>query len=769
MNIRTFLTATLLFASVAVGLRAGEPRNCNIIPAPQSLTEGPGFFTVTSGTRVSAPKAPSVARILSDKLSRATGYNIPVSRKGGKGAISFVINKKIKGDEAYTLTVTPEMVRAEASTPHGLWNAAQTFLQLLPPQVESPTTVSGIAWKAPACTINDSPRFAYRGTLIDVCRHFFTIDELKHQIDVLSLYKINNLHLHLTEDQGWRVEIKKYPKLTEVGAWRDTENGRYGGFYTQEQLKDLVQYAADRYINIVPEFEMPGHELAAIASYPWLSCRGEQVKTRSTWGVEPIVMCPGKETTFRFLEDVVDELVKIFPSKYFHIGGDEAPRQEWAKCPLCQHLADSLGLKAEKGRSREAQLQSYIIARMEKYIGRYGKSIIGWDEILEGGNLNKTAIVMSWRGEEGGIAAANAGHEVIMTPSTGGCYLDYYQGDTHIEPVSIGGYAPLSKTYAYNPVPASISDKGMGKYVLGVQGNLWAEYIADKERQDYDLYPRILAISEVGWTNSENKDFSAFAGRVDNDAAVRMHLHDVNFHIPLPEQDGISFDREAFTDQAVLNFHTTRPERMVYTTDGSEPTATSAEYTSPLKFTESTVLKIRTVLPSGFMSAVRTIHVNKEALSPAVKPAATPAPGLKLRSAAGTYYSSAEMAGVTDWHEDVAPSLRHIYRGEYGDKDYAAIAEGYVNVPADGIYYFLSDNGEVWVDDELVVDNRALRVRHSLHGGGSKALSAGLHKFKVFFSRYTADGFPTEWADINVSMTTERGGFVAIDPKQLFH
>ena len=514
MNIRTFLTATLLFASVAVGLRAGEPRNFNIIPAPQSLTEGTGFFTVTSGTRVSAPKAPSVARILSDKLSRATGYNIPVSRKGGKGAISFVINKKIKGDEAYTLTVTPERVRAEASTPHGLWNAAQTFLQLLPPQVESPTTVSGIAWKAPACTINDSPRFAYRGTLIDVCRHFFTIDELKHQIDVLSLYKINNLHLHLTEDQGWRVEIKKYPKLTEVGAWRDTENGRYGGFYTQEQLKDLVQYAADRYINIVPEFEMPGHELAAIASYPWLSCRGEQVKTRSTWGVEPIVMCPGKETTFRFLEDVVDELVKIFPSKYFHIGGDEAPRQEWAKCPLCQHLADSLGLKAEKGRSREAQLQSYIIARMEKYIGRYGKSIIGWDEILSGG-LTENAIVMSWRGTKGGIEAAKQHHRVIMSPNVYS-YIDHPQlKDYSKQPQTTGSYqVSCSKIYSFEPlIPDQLTEEEQ-TCILGVQANLWTEHVAFPEHAFFQLLPRLGAMCEVQWCNPDQKDFESFKARL---------------------------------------------------------------------------------------------------------------------------------------------------------------------------------------------------------------------------------------------------------------
>lgn len=768
MNLKKILAATLLCVS-AVGVSlAGEPANFNIIPAPQSLIPGSGFFTITPTTKVCGPKVSGIASMLAEKLSRATGYSITTARKIRQGGISLVINKDIKGDEAYRLTVTPQAVKAEASTPHGLWNAVTSFLQLLPPQVESQEKVSGVDWKAASCTVTDAPRFAYRGVLIDVCRHFFTIDQLKHHIDMLSLYKINNLHLHLTEDQGWRVEIKKYPKLTEVGAWRDGDHGKYGGYYTQDQLRDLVKYASDRYINIVPEFEMPGHELAAIASYPWLSCRGEQVKPRTIWGVEPIVMCPGKETTFKFLQDVVDELVKIFPSKYFHIGGDEAPRQEWAKCPRCQHLADSLGLKAENGRSREAQLQSYIIERMEKYLGKYGKSIIGWDEILEGGNLNKTAIVMSWRGEQGGIAAANAGHRVIMTPSTNGCYLDFYQGDPSLEPVAIGGYAPLSTTYSYDAVPSDVAKKGMEKYVLGVQGNLWAEYLSDNAHQDYMLYPRILAIAETGWTAPENKDFKTFAGRVDNDAAVRMHLHKVNFHIPLPEQKAHSCDYEAFTDKAELAFLTTRPEKMVYTLDGTEPVASSTEYTAPLTFTESATLKIRTVLPSGLMSRVRTVNVVKETLSPASTPASTK-PGLAVRSVEGTYHSSADMQSATLWKEGTVTKLDELRTMNYGGRDYGVIAEGYVSVPSDGVYYFLSENPEVWIDGVKVVDNDNNLVRRANTGGRSKALKAGLHKIKVVYARYTWDGCPTEWNSSAVSMSKERGKYNSIRPEDLCH
>lgn len=755
---KILIAATLCLMASQPLMATGTGGTFNIIPVPESITAGQGTFSVTQSTTIYAPKAANVGTWLAQKLSTATGFNVQVTGKKGKGQIRLELAKKVKGEEAYTLDVTPSGVVAKASTPHGLWNAMQTFLQLLPPEIESPKAVSGISWNAPACAVTDHPRFQYRGVLIDVCRHFFTIDQLKHHIDVLSMYKVNNLHLHLTEDQGWRIEIKKYPRLTEVGAWRQTENGREGGYYTQEQLKDLVKYAEAHYVNIIPEFEMPGHELAAIAAYPWLSCRNVQVEPRRTWGVEPIVMCPGKESTFKFLEDVVDEIVQIFPSAYFHIGGDEAPRQEWKKCPLCQKRADELGLKEEAGRSREAQLQSYVVSRMEKYLNKYGKSIIGWDEILEGGNLNKSAIVMSWRGDKGGITAANAGHHVIMTARDYGYYVDYYQGDPRVEPQGIGGYLPISVTYGSDPVPAAIAgDKAKEDMILGPQVNLWAEYLNNNAIQDYRLYPRALAMSESGWSPKQNKNFQDFCRRLDTDAAVRMRLHNVNFHIPLPEQPEGSCDYEAFTDHTVLTFKTTRPEKMVYTLDGTEPTAKSQVYKYPLNFDHSATLKIRTILPSGDMSRTRTIHIEKQLLSPATLESAVKEQGLNVQLAKGTYYRTEELANVEQWETKPIKNISDV-RNQKMDGDYAAIASGYVKVPKDGIYYFLSNNAEVWIDGSKVVDNNRERVKRALHGGRSMALAAGLHKISVIYLDRIEAGVPANWDNAEVQIRYGREG-----------
>ena len=348
-------------------------------------------------------------------------------------AIALLIDESVEHEEGYTLEVTKDKVTAKARTPQGLFYAMQSFLQLLPAEVESSTTVDGMAWVAPCVNIQDAPRFGYRGVMLDPCRHFIPVENVKKHIDVLALFKINRLHWHLTEDQGWRIEIKKYPKLAEIGSKRiDGEGTEYGGFYTQEEIKEIVAYAAERFITVVPELEIPGHELAAIAAYPELSCKGDSITPRIIWGVEDIVMCPGKEETFRFLEDVIAEMIPLFPGTYFHIGGDECPKSSWKQCPLCQKRIREEGLKNEE------ELQSYVIRRIEKVLNGHGKRLIGWDEILEGG-LAPSATVMSWRGEAGGIAAANMDHDVIMTPGSGGMYIDHYQGDPKIEPVAIGG------------------------------------------------------------------------------------------------------------------------------------------------------------------------------------------------------------------------------------------------------------------------------------------------------------------------------------------
>ena len=397
----------------------------NIIPMPQNLVQNQGVFKLSSGTSFGATtdEAKTVAEFFAAKMRNATGYNISVSDKGD---ITLTLDAALDvNDEGYTLDVTSEGVTVKAKTPQGLFYGMQSFMQLLPAEIESAEKASGIAWQAPAVSIKDEPRFGYRGVMLDVCRHFIPVEDIKKQIDVLSLFKINRLHWHLTEDQGWRIEIKKYPKLTEVGSKRiDGEGTEYKGYYTQEEIKEVVKYAQDRFITIVPELEMPGHELAAIAAYPELSCKGEAITPRIIWGVEDIVMCPGKEDMFVFLENVIKEMVELFPGTYFHVGGDECPKTSWKNCPTCQARIKKEGLKADGKHTAEERLQSYVITRMEGVLAKYGKKIIGWDEILEGG-LSPDATVMSWRGEEGGIASALQDHDVIMTPGGNGMYLDH--------------------------------------------------------------------------------------------------------------------------------------------------------------------------------------------------------------------------------------------------------------------------------------------------------------------------------------------------------
>ncbi|MBQ7741624.1 MAG: family 20 glycosylhydrolase [Bacteroidaceae bacterium] len=789
------LFAFVITAMLTIGISA---RDYHIIPQPKDIQDREGQFTLTQGMKIFAQGEANrkVATFFVDKLNRSTGLGLSLTNKKGQAQIQLLTNNKITGKEAYRLTVSPKQVVAEASTDQGLFYAMQTFLQMLPPEVEiacskahtqssmvnRQSSMVNSHWSAPCAVINDEPRFEYRSFMLEPCRHFFTIDEIKKQIDIMSMYKANNMHFHLTEDQGWRVEIKKYPRLTEVGATAigrpNTADGSAGAsryYYTQDELRDLVAYAKERFINIIPEFEMPGHELAAIAAYPWLSCRDLQVKPRSAWGVEPIIMCAGKETTFQFLQDVVDELVQIFPSKYFHIGGDEAPRNEWKSCPLCQKRADDLGFKNENGRSREAQLQSYVVTRMEKYLNDYGRSIIGWDEILEGGNLNKSAIVMSWRGTQGGIQAAKAGHKAIMSPSSDGYYLDYYEGDCSLEPVaaSYAGRVPLSKTYNYEPISSELEGE-LEKYILGPQGNIWTEYIPNTSVLELRAYPRLLAIMETGWTQRTQKNYDDFCRRLDTDSYVRLHAHGANFNVPMPEQPGGSCDYVAFTDEAVLTFQTSRPETMYYTLDGSEPTAQSTLYTEPIKLRDNATLKIATLLPSGIKSPTRTIKVEKQALLPSLTPHSSPlngqssmVNGLLLRVFDGTYSSVAMLDDMMEWQTDTIKALTDIPRLNRSN-NYSAIAEGFIDVPKDGVWFFRANYPAVWIDDSKVVDNTDRWVLDGLRGGCSIALAKGLHKIKVVFLGYNASGRPTYWDNGRVQWRHEsESKYSNIEPASL--
>lgn len=627
--------------------------------------------------------------------------------------------------EGYTIDATGKKVIVEASTDAGIFYAKQTLNQLKQGS------------RIPKVKIVDYPRFEWRGWHIDPCRHFMSVADIKKQIDVMAQYKINTLHWHLTDDQGWRIEIKKYPKLTELGAWRTEFDGSvHGGFYTQDQIREVVKYAADRFITVVPEIEMPGHSAAAIKAYPELCCTKQQMNDFYTWGSPDIVLCAGQDFTYEFLENVIAEVVELFPSEYIHIGGDECQKTKWKKCPVCQARIKSEGLKADSEFTAEEKLQSYAIRRMEKILAKYGRKLIGWDEILEGG-LSDGAAVMSWRGESGGIKAAATNHNVVMTPSKAGMYFDHYQGDAKIEPVTIGNLNTLEKVYNYDPVPPVLAKQGKGSYVKGVQCNNWSEYMYDEAKREYMLFPRAFALAEIAWTPLERKDFADFLVRMD-EACQRLDKAGVVYHIPLPEQPGGSCDKIAFIDKTSVEFNTTRPMKMVYTLDGSEPTVNSKEYTEPLTFTESGLIKIACVTSYGKLSPVRTITVSKQAPAKATAPAEA-WKGLKARRTDGRFMDLADIAADAVWTLVPIGSLRDLGTLEKFDKNmpdslkfFAAEAEGWFSVPKTGVYRFNSDTDLVLIDDEVAIDNRGEVKRYSRRDC-ELALEQGLHKVKVVY------------------------------------
>ena len=522
----SLLTITFSFSSFAQQL--------NITPQPVSAKLKPGKFVITKSTVIAANDAEDrkAAQFLNDYLKQVYHISLDADKKEKKNYIRLSTRKFIKAPDkdAYQLTVSSNGVLIEGDTYAGTFYGIQTLIQLLP--VSNYEQKNSVRLEIPNITIQDYPRFAYRGLHLDVGRHFMPVSFVKQYIDFIALHKMNYFHWHLTEDQGWRIEIKKYPRLTSVGAYRNgtiigrypgigNDNTRYGGYYTQDEVKDVVQYAADRHITVVPEIEMPGHSSAAIAAYPWLSCFPEE-KTKlkgsvseasqratgklvqETWGVFDDVYCAGNDSSFMFLQDVIDEILPLFPSKYIHVGGDECPKTNWKRCPKCQARIKALGLKDEH------ELQSYFIQRMEKYLNEKGKTLIGWDEILEGG-LAPNALVMSWRGEEGGIAAAKQKHQVIMTPDKY-VYLNYSQTQND-DSVTIGGYLPLDMVYNYEPVPSEMKPDD-GKYVFGAQGNVWTEYMKNTSIVEYMIFPRLSALSEVLWSPKEKKSWTDFEKRI---------------------------------------------------------------------------------------------------------------------------------------------------------------------------------------------------------------------------------------------------------------
>ena len=512
------LVSIVVLCIILLGGCASEPnQEVNIIPQPQQVTMADGGFTLSPKTVINVIKGADdltpACTFMSTLVEKSFGQ--PLSVVNGemkRDAINIAVDPSMRAD-AYDLTVGKKAIDIKAGSSKAVFYAMQSLRQMMPVGVEKGEKMDKI--RIQNVRIQDEPRLAYRGTMLDVCRHFFTVDEVKTFIDMLALHKLSVFHWHLTDDQGWRIEIKKYPKLTEIGSQRKQtvigkNTGKYDGtpygpyFFTQEEIKDVIQYAADRYITIIPEIELPGHALAALASYPELGCTGGPYEVCQMWGVFPEVFCPGNEKTFEFWEGVLEEVAELFPGEIIHIGGDECPRDAWKKCKKCQAR-----MKKEKLKE-EGDLQNYVVHRIEEFMKTKGKRILGWDEILEG-DVSKTAIVMSWRGKKGGIEGAKRGNEVVMVPNDY-AYFDYYQAKpVENEPFGIGGYVPVEKVYSLDPTEGLTPEEG--EKIIGVQANLWAEYITTLSHAQYMLLPRMAAIAEVGWTPVANKDYDNFLKR----------------------------------------------------------------------------------------------------------------------------------------------------------------------------------------------------------------------------------------------------------------
>ena len=538
MKIKLFLTVTLLLMSTSL-IFSQKP---HIIPEPRVWENKRGNFSFGGNIDLFFPRGDdqmmSNAAFLQTYLERIPNISLEVRhyQQGDElpaRGIVLALDQRSNIPERYLMDVTSRRILITGDDVRGVFYGIQSLRQLLPAELEQPELAAGLRnVRVSNIYIEDYPQFAYRGMHLDVARHFFDVDFIKKYIDLIALHKMNTFHWHLTEDQGWRIEIKKYPLLTEISAWRDEtlighggrppfeyDGKRYGGYYTQDDVREIVAYAAERHITVIPEIEMPGHATAVLAAYPDLGCTGGPYEVITRWGVFEDVFCAGNDDTFEFLEDVLTEVIELFPSQYIHIGGDECPKTRWKECPKCQARIQ------EEGLADEYELQSYFIRRIENFLLSKGRNIIGWDEILEGG-LAPQATVMSWRGVRGGIEAAQMGHDVIMTP-TSHCYFDYYQADPENEPLAIGGYLPLRRVYEFNPIPLDLTEE-QAKHVMGGQGNVWTEYMKTSDHVEYMAFPRAIALAEVLWTPNRKHNFEDFTQRL-NHHFKRLDALNVNY------------------------------------------------------------------------------------------------------------------------------------------------------------------------------------------------------------------------------------------------
>jgi len=724
---RNLVTALLIIATLPLNALAQDHRN-TIIPKPDNIQFHEGSIQIPSNLILFLEDQADrpTAELLLDQLEGLTGIRGIISQNPSDVAFIRVSNQERSESpkpESYLMSIDGSGVSINANGP-GFFYAGQSLFQLIVNDQDR--------FSLPHLEISDLPRFTWRGMHLDVSRHFRSVEFVKKYIDLMARFKMNSFHWHLTEDQGWRIEIKAYPKLTEIGAWRSEtmvaknfnpyvgDGIPHGGFYTQDEIREVVAYAAERHINIVPEIEMPGHALAALAAYPELACTPGPFKVATTWGVFDDIFCP-TENTFEFLENVLTEVLELFPSKYIHIGGDEVPKKRWEESEYAQELIRREGL------ADEHELQSWFIQRIERFLNSKERILIGWDEILEGG-LAPNAIVMSWRGEAGGIEAASQGHDVVMSPGFA-LYFDHYQADPANEPLAIGGFSPLEHVYNYEPVPAELAPE-FAHHVLGAQANMWSEYMKTDDHVEYMAFPRLLALAERVWSDKEMRDFDDFHSRLIGLFPMLDKL-DVSYRIPEPLGWG---DIHTLADEAIVRLETAVPGGCLqYTLDGTDPAEdapcdASIEQRIPLMEGARATIKVVSVTSTGRRSVARPMSVQHLQMIPGLDNTGQ-STGLKRSIFELNVRSCRLLADATVTRTEIAesPTLPDNVPTEYAQR-----FDGYLEVPFDGVYTInlSSDDGSIFLLDGLLeIDN------DGLHGPQARttklALEHGLHRIQI--------------------------------------
>ena len=737
------ILAAIAATAAAISCSPADNEPLSIIPYPNSVAMHAGRFTAAGADFYCSPGTNTMERKaisgFAASLATASGTECNVEEgTSGRGFI-FLADSTI-ANEAYELKVGRNKVIVKAGSYNGFLYAIETLRQMLPVEIYAGTPAPDKDWTLPCVTINDAPRFSYRGQHLDVARHFFDIDEVKKVLDMMAIHKMNVLHWHLTDDQGWRIEIKKYPRLTEIGSvregtvikkdWGSSDNIPYGGYYTQDEIRSVIDYAAEKGISVIPEIDLPGHMLAALTAYPELGCTGGPYKVWQRWGVAEDVLCAGNEKTMVFLENVLSEVADLFPSEYIHIGGDECPKVRWEKCPVCQAKIKELGLQDKDGYTAEHYLQSYVMERMEKFLAGKGKRIIGWDEILEG-TPGPDATVMSWRGSEEGVKASKMGHDVIMTP-TSHFYFDYYQApDPSTEPFGIGGYLPIEKVYSYEPFTDDM-DEAARAHILGVQANMWTEYVKDNAHLEYMLLPRQAALAEVQWCQPQNKDWNRFLANLTHEVAIYdiLGYNYATTAFQIISKTRLNKDKHCV--EVVLTTQGDAPIR--YTLDGSDPTHESALYTAPIEVTGACTVKARVERDNMKTTLYSQEFIDNKAIGREVTLLTQPrekyrygAPDSFVDGIRGVFqYTSGQWAG---WFGD--PLTAVIDMG--GDQSYSTVVLGAMVIKDEDIFPPLSLTASISNDGENYTEAGKITIPMEV-----RANPDGLREYTVSFPETSA-------------------------------